>query len=614
MRLQLPHGTSQRATRTIGRHTISFRCKNAVPAGVRDGVVAAKIPPPAASNTQRSSKSMAAGYTRSMNTAETRLERKTGGLVGQENAQDHRCCCSCGGGADADRSLERDSDRPHALLSRATVPLCAIDSPDSTAPLLNYGEGNLGQDESASETLCEDEGCGKGVDVCADLRLQKVPAVEKADDVGGERSRDGVPSLLAKEGHHPLQDVDDDDREVPSLDLGGRGAVKIKDGRPTLPPPNEEQCSPPLSSRVYNEEFDPSRDDPSGATAISPSGTAAILPDVHAVRKSDLLGEEVPSTSGIPPHSAGERVEERPCAGEERIDFKAMLCTGGPRLSLSSPDQGRSDGIAPAHEDGAMEPLREQRGNIEAVDEESSQPCDGDTAISTTASVIFSDDHNLSEDDASGTSSSIGKFDVETEVEDSEPRREEVAAPAAVNAYVSERKDTPIKLATGDLLLVPCERGTTVDVLAGGGNPVTRCTPSLQPQSYSPTTSPTDGGSEGEYEFTFDEDETAVSGRKSVQFSDESLWRVHEVRASFEKHELAELFYTSAELDAMVEEAEREEDLERSKGRVLREERGHPSGHPRPHDGSKGLLFGSYDMEKQGADVLSCDRDSDYDF
>lgn len=46
---------------------------------------------------------------------------------------------------------------------------------------------------------------------------------------------------------------------------------------------------------------------------------------------------------------------------------------------------------------------------------------------------------------------------------------------------------------------------------------------------------------------------------KCVRFSDESLWSVHEVRASFERHELADLFYTVDELDRMSEEAEREE-------------------------------------------------------
>lgn len=63
---------------------------------------------------------------------------------------------------------------------------------------------------------------------------------------------------------------------------------------------------------------------------------------------------------------------------------------------------------------------------------------------------------------------------------------------------------------------------------------------------------------------TVEEDNYAsdVFEKKSVHFSDESLWPVHEVRASFERHELAELFYTVAELDRMLEEVELEEQVD----------------------------------------------------
>lgn len=59
---------------------------------------------------------------------------------------------------------------------------------------------------------------------------------------------------------------------------------------------------------------------------------------------------------------------------------------------------------------------------------------------------------------------------------------------------------------------------------------------------------------------------------KCVRFSDESLWSVHEVRASFERHELADLFYTVDELDRMSEEAEREEREEQSEYSPLRQD------------------------------------------
>ena len=57
-----------------------------------------------------------------------------------------------------------------------------------------------------------------------------------------------------------------------------------------------------------------------------------------------------------------------------------------------------------------------------------------------------------------------------------------------------------------------------------------------------------------------------------MRFSDESLWSVHEVRASFERHQLADLFYTVDELDRMFEEAEREEREEQSGCSLLRED------------------------------------------
>lgn len=87
--------------------------------------------------------------------------------------------------------------------------------------------------------------------------------------------------------------------------------------------------------------------------------------------------------------------------------------------------------------------------------------------------------------------------------------------------------------------------------------------PAAGEQTPSPDTNTTVDADNEDYEFTFDDEEMVV-GQKSVQFTDESLWSTHEVRACFEQHELGELFYTTAELDAMLEEAESDEALERS--------------------------------------------------
>ncbi len=83
-------------------------------------------------------------------------------------------------------------------------------------------------------------------------------------------------------------------------------------------------------------------------------------------------------------------------------------------------------------------------------------------------------------------------------------------------------------------------------------------------RKLSPEVATTEDEDNEDYDFTFDDDEL-VPDHKTVQFTDESRWSVHEVRESFQQHELGELFYTTAELDVMQEEAELEEALERSK-------------------------------------------------
>lgn len=103
----------------------------------------------------------------------------------------------------------------------------------------------------------------------------------------------------------------------------------------------------------------------------------------------------------------------------------------------------------------------------------------------------------------------------------------------------------------------------------GRGAATSRSLSALGEQPPSPATNTTLDEDNEEYEFTFDDEEMIAGGgggggQKSVQFTDESRWSTHEVRACFEQHELGELFYTTAELDSMLHEAESEEALERS--------------------------------------------------
>lgn len=63
-------------------------------------------------------------------------------------------------------------------------------------------------------------------------------------------------------------------------------------------------------------------------------------------------------------------------------------------------------------------------------------------------------------------------------------------------------------------------------------------------------------------DYEYDEFETFSKDKRRVRFLDVALCRVHEIRARFEPHELAELFYSAEELDLMYDELEQEENIE----------------------------------------------------
>ena len=118
-----------------------------------------------------------------------------------------------------------------------------------------------------------------------------------------------------------------------------------------------------------------------------------------------------------------------------------------------------------------------------------------------------------------------------------------------------------------------CLSGAAEQLSTGRGDSTfNRSLAALRERSPSSESNTTLGEDNEDYEFTFDDEEMVV-GQKSVQFADESRWSTHEVRACFERHELGDLFYTTAELDSMSEEAEAEEALERSSSRLSRGEK-----------------------------------------
>lgn len=98
---------------------------------------------------------------------------------------------------------------------------------------------------------------------------------------------------------------------------------------------------------------------------------------------------------------------------------------------------------------------------------------------------------------------------------------------------------------------------------------------------------------EEDYACDVFEPATSVSDQKKVHFSDETSWIVYEVRASFERHELTELFYSNAELDRMLKEVEQEEN-------------DHQSGAQRLTNGGRGDGVNEYGRVsgREGADAL----------
>lgn len=99
-----------------------------------------------------------------------------------------------------------------------------------------------------------------------------------------------------------------------------------------------------------------------------------------------------------------------------------------------------------------------------------------------------------------------------------------------------------------------------------------------------------------------DEEEYAsddFEGQKHVRFTDETQWIVHEVRASFERHELSELFYTTTELDCMLAEAEQEETL---RAGTFQDGEG-PAERRRPFE-TKNLLDVDIETQREVEDVL----------
>lgn len=241
----------------------------------------------------------------------------------------------------------------------------------------------------------------------------------------------------------------------------------------------------------------------------------------------------------------------------------------------------------------------------------------GNKNTSTTASSSISSEEKQSAE-IPNIATGIAGVVVETEESMQEPPGEVDMG----SARGPERTETTSN--TEEALL--CLSGVAEQTSTDRGESINRSLSTLREQNSLADTNTTTVDEDSEdYEFTFDDEEEMDVGQKRVQFTDESRWSTHEVRACFEQHELGELFYTTAELESMLEEAESEEALERSKALVSQGKE--PLDDTAAAGGSSDRLlsFGGNQEPKRSIckgprenmlfDTISFDgEDSDYDF
>eukprot|EP00903_Cladosiphon_okamuranus_P008450 g8119.t1 len=269
-------------------------------------------------------------------------------------------------------------------------------------------------------------------------------------------------------------------------------------------------------------------------------------------------------------------------------------------------------------------PLDDDVDDVEADRGDHGKPVNGNTDLSTmTPSSTSSEEKHFPE--SCNMATNVVGITVATERPVPEPVR--IGASPRVTNMGRDREPERTAKPSSDEEALLYLGGVPEQPSTGRGGGTNRSLSALGEQPSSPDTNTTLDVDNEEYEFTFDDEEMAVGAvQKSVQFTDESRWSTHEVRACFEQHELGELFYTTAELDSMLEEAESEEALERSSARLSQggEIFGDAAAAAGGGSGSLLLIGGNQESKreaKSGAEqevsfekVLFDDEDSDYDF
>ena len=495
-------------------------------------------------------------------------------------------------------------DESTKRLSRAVIPMFAIDprTMPSDAPVppgLDRCKRE-GADEHTPLAVCTDGG-GDG---CLESQRRPVTTIVGAEKTvsiedGAERGLNNADDAAAKKGHgrnarhgsnargqkeecSPLLAAGRHDHPSPS----SRG-IGNSDGLGTLA--RNEQPHEERRHRVRDCTGDLPR--VTRASTTTPRSVVVGVNSTTLAEGGEATAAAVEISAGPPP--TGVLVENKSDSGDEECELGMILASFERQLergaALVRGCEEAPHAVAERNDDG-------EAGN---GNERPESECAEEVSISSSSIVCGEDSH------FSGASSNDGVTVPELEQREATSEaagelRAEIDFPEIVASDVERKleglaRNSEIEDATHPSSV----SGTTVDARREvGGNSVRRsllaAPGELKPP---PDTATTEDEDDDDYDFTFD-DEELVPGRKTVQFTDESGWSVHEVRESFQQHELGELFYTTAELDVMQEEAEMEEALERSKSVVSQKKDALGNG-----GGSCLLYSGDKSVQKRGVSI-----------
>ena len=522
------------------------------------------------------------------------------------------------------------------------TPTFAVDSNAiSTAPVPPGLERGGGVDAGGCASVAVSDHAGDGC-----LEHQETPAIITGDASADDaKTRCTLPDAAAKVAHEagaaltilpPPQVACKDRPPSPCMGVGdGPGTRARSDGEEVLSKPpdnsgdeganavlsgsNEDCCRQVFSTQSHQKAAAP-WSNPLATTTGTPGATFEEAGEIEppsplgVERKQSLARAEASSAATSSP--SGVLVDNHRASADEG-ELGSLLSTFERQLE-------RGAELVRRFEEAAKPSLALDDDEVKAEGGGHGKLEDGNTDLSTmTPSSTSSEEKHFTEDCSFATNTA--GLAVATEQSAPDPLR--IAATPGKAGTESDREPERTEKNSNTRAEVLYLDGVPEQPSTDEGKCTNPSPSPLEDQTPSPDTDITLDEDNEDYEFTFDDEEVAVGGQKSVQFTDESRWSTHEVRACFEKHELGELFYTTAELDSMLEEAESEEALERSGALLLQESELLGNAEAAGVGTGSSLSVGGSQAPKRGAgnrveEVVSFekvsvdfdDEDSDYDF